>query len=415
MEFDIFFSISQTPDATGFCPDEQTMYANYLDQLKLADNLGYGVAWIAQAHLSTETQKMNKKPVIPHWEGEVGLCTDFFQLAALSMQETEHIEIGAAVLAILANGGPIAVAERVGNFCALQEVIGEQRKLHIGYSAGRFQFMASPYGVVPRDAVEEAAWPALRGQVFWEANEIFLRLINGEAFSSDDVRRTILSRRNFRSDEDWEAVQAAAMEVYGMAEPPIEIEFPRRYQFEKIKCIPQKWNRNLLTLILGSHEPALQVEANQHRPVQVFNLSITPPEQIEETHQRMAESYHADGGEWQRNMMPRTLMVFLNNEPDLTPKERSQAAHEEAEATLNSYWRALEGTIDPAKVEKATNNAVIGNPQEVAKQILERFHPDDRLMLWFDFFRHDSARVKRDMTAFMDEVALIVNGDDFNE
>jgi len=24
---------------------------------------------------------MNKQPVVPHWEGEVGLCTDFFQLA----------------------------------------------------------------------------------------------------------------------------------------------------------------------------------------------------------------------------------------------------------------------------------------------------------------------------------------------
>lgn len=410
MEFDIFFSISQTPDSSGYCPDEQTMYSNYFQQLKHADELGYGVAWIAQAHLSTETQKSNRNPVIPHWEGEVGLCTDFFQLAALSFAETKNIEIGAAVLAILANGGPIAVAERVGNFCALQELRGDDRKLHIGYSAGRFQFMASPYGVVPRDAVEEAAWPALRGQIFWEASEIFLRLVNGEAFSSDSVRSTILSRDNFRSDEDWEAVQTAAIEVRGLSEPPHEIEFAQRYEFEDIKCIPQNWNRDLLTLILGSHEPALQIEANRHRPVQVFNLSITPPKQIEATHERMAESYHPDGGDWQRNMMPRTLMVFLNNEENLSPEERSLAAHAEAEATLNSYWRALEGTIDPAKVAKATNNAVIGNAEEVAAQIIERFHPDDRLMLWFDFFRHDSERVQRDMTAFMNNVATIVNG-----
>lgn len=115
MEFDVFFSISQTPDSTGYCPDEQTMYSNYIEQLKVADNLGYGVAWIAQAHLSTEVQKRNQNPVIPHWEGEVGLCTDFFQLAALSFAETKQIEVGSAVLSILANGGPIAVAERVGN------------------------------------------------------------------------------------------------------------------------------------------------------------------------------------------------------------------------------------------------------------------------------------------------------------
>lgn len=412
MQFDVFFSISQTPDSTGYCPDEQTMYSNYIEQLKLADNLGYGVAWIAQAHLSTEVQKRNRNPVIPHWEGEVGLCTDFFQLAALSFAETEHIEVGSAVLSILANGGPIAVAERVGNFCALQELRGDSRKLHIGYSAGRFQFMASPYGVIPRDAVEEVAWPALRGQIFWEASEIFLRLLNGEAFSSDSVRKTTLNRGNFRSDEDWQEVQEAAIDVRGLTKPPQEIEIPSHYQFEEIKSIPQNWNRDLLSLTLGSHEPALQIEANKYRPVQVFNLSITAPELIEATHERMTESYHESGGEWQRNMMPRTVMVFLNNEEGLTPEEQSSAAKKEAKATLDSYWNALEGTIDPAKVSKAADNAVIGNSEEVAAQIVERFHPDDRLMLWFDFFRHDSARVQRDMAAFINEVAPLVNGDE---
>jgi alkanesulfonate monooxygenase SsuD/methylene tetrahydromethanopterin reductase-like flavin-dependent oxidoreductase (luciferase family) len=412
MEFDVFFSISQTPDSTGFCPDEQTMYSNYIEQLKLADNLGYGVAWIAQAHLSTEIQKRNRNPVIPHWEGEVGLCTDFFQLAALSFAETKQIEVGSAVLSILANGGPIAVAERVGNFCALQELRGDSRKLHIGYSAGRFQFMASPYGVIPRDAVERAAWPALRGQIFWEASEIFLRLLNGEAFSSDSVRKTILSKDTFRTDEDWQAVQETAIEVGGLDKPPQEIEIPNHYEFEEIKCIPQNWNRDLLSLTLGSHEPALQIETNKYRPVQVFNLSITAPELIEATHDRMTESYHESGGSWQRNMMPRTIMVFLNNEENLTAEERSTAAQTEAKETLDSYWNALEGTIDPAKVSKAANNAVIGNAEEVAAQIVERFHPDDRLMLWFDFFRHDSARVQRDMLAFMNEVAPLVNGDE---
>ncbi len=98
----MFFSISQTPDAAGTFPDETTMYSNYLEQLQVADELGYGVAWLAQAHLSTEVQKQNRNPVIPHWQGEVGLCTDFFQLALLSMEKTNQIEIGSAVLSILA-------------------------------------------------------------------------------------------------------------------------------------------------------------------------------------------------------------------------------------------------------------------------------------------------------------------------
>ena len=42
MEFDVFFSISQTPDAAGTFPDETTMYSNYLEQLQVADELGYG-------------------------------------------------------------------------------------------------------------------------------------------------------------------------------------------------------------------------------------------------------------------------------------------------------------------------------------------------------------------------------------
>tara|TARA_X000001036_G_scaffold154918_1_gene147049 strand:- start:4755 stop:5972 length:1218 start_codon:yes stop_codon:yes gene_type:complete len=401
MEFDVFFSISQTPDAEGTCPDEPTMYANYLEQLTAADELGYGVAWLAQAHLSTEVQKRNKRPVIPHWEGEVGLCTDFFQLALLSMTQTKRIEVGSAVLSILANGGPIAVAERIGNFCALQEVRGDSRKLNLGFSAGRFQFMASPYGIVPRNPLEEVAWPALRGQIFWEAAEIMLRLVRGDTICSDDIRKTILTRANFRSDEDWVSVQTAN------GNDCEEIEIPRRYEFEEIKSVPQEWDRSRVNMVIGSHEPTLQEHVNTFMPVQVFNLSITQPEVIESTHERMKTAYM---GQWERRMMPRTVMVFLNEEEGLSEVEKTAAAQLESEGALSSYWAALEGTLDPAKVSKAANNAVIGNATEVAAQIRERFHPDDRLMLWFDFFRHDSARICRDMRAFMDKVVPLVNG-----
>ena len=403
MEFDVFFSISQTPDAAGTFPDETTMYSNYLEQLQVADELGYGVAWLAQAHLSTEVQKQNRNPVIPHWQGEVGLCTDFFQLALLSMEKTNQIEIGSAVLSILANGGPIAVAERIGNFCALQEVRGDSRKLNVGFSAGRFQFMAAPYGIVPRNELEEVAWSALRGKIFWEASEIMLRLIRGDTICSNDIRETILTREDFRSEEDWKAVQDAN----GSGDS--EIKIPQRYVFEDIKSVPQEWDREKLNLVLGSHQPELQVYVNQFMPVQVFNLSITQPEVIEATHERMQKSYQ---GEWQRRMMPRTVMVFLNEEDGLTDEEKNAAAKIESEGALSSYWSALEGTLDPNKVAKAANNAVIGNAKEVAAQIKERFHPDDRLMLWFDFFRHDSERICRDMRAFMDMVVPLVNGSD---
>ena len=386
------------------------MLANFFNQVKLADELGFGVGWVAQAHLSTEVQKRNSKPVVPHYPGEVGLCTDFFQVASKMFSLTEQMEVGSAVMSILGSGGPIAQAERVGSFLALHGLDpSETRRLHVGFSAGRFEFMARPYGIVPRDAVEKVAWPALRGQIFAEASEIFLRLLNGEVVSSDMIRPTVLSRANFRSDEDWKEVQNAAISARGLDSTPDSIDIARRYEFEEIKTIPQEWRRELLNLVLGSHDPKLQVEVNRLRPVQVFNLSITPPHIIEETHERFRENYHSDGGPWERSMMPRTIMIFVNDEKGLTPDEQNDAAMEEARAALSTYWNALEGTIDPSKIERATDNAVIGNVDRVCEQILERFHPEDRLMCWFDFFNHDSERVQRNMTAFMTKVAPRVN------
>ena len=150
MEFDIFFSISQTPDSSGYKPSESEMFSNFLDQAVKADELGFGVGWIAQAHLSTEVQKTNSRPVVPHYPGEVGLCTDFFQIASEVLSRTSNMEVGSAVMSILASGGPIAKAERVGSLLALHGLNKEERRrVHIGFSAGRFEFMARPYGISP--------------------------------------------------------------------------------------------------------------------------------------------------------------------------------------------------------------------------------------------------------------------------
>ena len=402
MEFDIFFSISQTPDHNGFTPSESEMFANYYSQLEAADRLGFGVAWIAQAHLSTQTQQMNSKPVVPHWKGEVGLCTDFCQLAMESFRRTERIDVGSAVVSILASGGPIAQAERIANTVQFLSHMDSKRKLHVGFSAGRFEFMARPYGIVPRDPVEEASWSALRSQIFMEASEIFLRLLRGDTVRSEDVKSTILSRENFRSDEEWHAVQEVAGEGLD------EIHIDRRYQFEEISIVPKSWPRSQLELIAGTHDPNTQEFVNKFLPVKVFNLSITSPEVIDATHERMKKVYHPDGGKWRRRDMPRTTFVFLNAEKGLTPEEQSSAAKDEARLALGEYWKALEGTLDPSKVERAANNALIGNPAEVASQVKERFNPEDRLMCWFDFFNHDNERVIRNMEAWWSEVVPLL-------
>lgn len=398
MRYDVFFSISQTPVA-GYLPSEREMFENFFRQVKLADALGFETAWIAESHLSSQVQKQTSQPVVPHWEGEIGLNVDLVQIAHHVFACTERIEVGSAVMNILCNGGPIAAAERVAYALTLHGLRPEeQRRLHVGFAAGRFDFMNRASGILPRSKVEEVGWKTVKGKIFAEASEIFLRLLNGEILRSDDVTEPVLTRADFRSDADW----AKVVEAYGQSVQSIPL--PRRWTFQALKVVPQDWRRELLALIIGSHDPELQVAVNRWLPVKVFNLSITPPDQIEAVHQRMAQGFHPDGGPWQRDHMPRTVFVFINEQPELSPEGRRQQAREEAKAALGAYWQALEGTLDPAKVDRATDNALVGDAEEVAAQIQARFHPDDRLMLWFDFFNHDCDRVMQNMQAFWEQV-----------
>lgn len=398
MKFDLFFSISQTP-VDGHTPDEATMFRNFFRQVEAGDALGYGVAWVAESHFSSEVQKSHRKPVVPHWQGEVGLNADILQLAPQVFHRTQRIEVGSAVMNIVCNGGPLAHAERVATYASYHGLNpDEHRRLHLGFSAGRFDFMNRVTGVDARNAWEEAAWPQVKGKLFWEATEVFLRLLKGETVTSSEIPEYALSSSDFRSEEEWQKVRDLA----GITGDLIPV--PRRWNFEATKIVPSAWGRELVQPVIGTHDPKLQEFANTFSPVQVFNLSITKPQIIEDTHRRMASAYHADGGPWHRDYMPRTVFVFLNADPDKTREAQRRAAQDHAQAALGAYWKALDGTLDPKKVEGAADNALIGNPQDVAEQILARFHPDDRLMLWFDFFDHDCNRVIRGMEAFMKEV-----------
>ena len=390
MDLDIFFSICQT-DVHGYVPSERVMFQNFFEQVELADRLGFGTAWVAESHLSTEVQKSNPGAVIPHFVGEIGLNTDILQLAHRVFARTKQIGIGSAIMNILCNGGPIAAAERIKTFLTLHGLDPEERRiLTIGFASGRFPFINVPYGIVPRDPVEAAAWPVVKNKIFEEATEIFLRLLRGEVLSSDRVARRSLTRKDFRTDADWQR----AVDAYGHSVE--EIPLAPRWRFPNLKIVPQEPRMDLLRLSIGSHDPATQIFANTILPVGVFNLSITPGDEIEKTNERMAMHYHPDGGAWHRRLMPRTVLVFINDDP--------AKAAEEAKDALSNYWRALEGTLDEEKVRRATNNALVGNAEMIAKQMKERFDPEDRLMLWFDFNNHDSKRVMKNMDDFMTKV-----------
>lgn len=399
MRFDIFFSICQT-DVDGYMPDEKTMFTNFFDQVQLADQLGFGTAWLAETHLSCELQKAHKFPVIPHFKGEIGLNTDILQMAHKIFSQTKNMNIGSAIRNILCNGGPIAHAEAVRTFLTIHgQDPEEKRLLELGFASGRFEFSNRPYGIVPRNKVEETAWPVMKGKVFLEAVEVFLKLLRGDTISSDDTQDLFLTRSDFRTDEDW----AKVVDAHGEKTDNIPIQ--KRWVFEKTRIIPQETNLDLLRLTIGSHDPNSQDYANTLLPCGVFNLSITPSAQIEKTHARMQNSFHKDGGTWTRQHMPRTVLIFPNDDADASEEEKNQRAEAKAQAAVANYWKAMAGTIDQEKVDNAVENALAGSPTKILRQLQNDFNPDDRLMLWFDFNNHNNDEVKQAMRIFQEKIA----------
>jgi alkanesulfonate monooxygenase SsuD/methylene tetrahydromethanopterin reductase-like flavin-dependent oxidoreductase (luciferase family) len=398
MKFDIFFSICQS-QVEQFIPSEQHMLQNFFSQVKLADTLGFETAWIAESHFSVQVQKGNPHAVTPHFKGEVGLNPDIFQLAHRIFGCTKNINVGSAIMNLLCSGGPIGKAEAAKFFMALHAMNpDEKRKLKLGFASGRFPYQSAPFGITPRNEFEQNVWHVLKGKIFLQATEIFLRLLKGEAISSNDVRPIVLSATDFRKDEAWQMAVQSYKSIYAKDLPRQGISFAPFWTFDKLAIIPHDVDLSLLDLVIGSHDPQAQKLANEILPCSVFNLSITSEEVIQKTHDNMTDWYHMAGGPWQRDMMPRTSMIFINNDENASESEKCARAKRQAEKAVGCYWEAMEGTIDPKKIESAVDNTLCGSPAVIIRQMRERFHQDDRIMLWFDFNNHDNDDVKNNMT-----------------
>ena len=110
--------------------------------------------------------------------------------------------------------------------------------------------------------------------------------------------------------------------------------------------------------------------------------------------------------------MPRTIMIVLESDPGLTEAECNRRGEERAHAAITAYWRAMEGTVDEAKVKKGMENVVHGSVARVTSELNQRFHPDDTLMAWFDFNDNDQGRILREMSVFArDVVPGLTRGD----
>ena len=375
MQFDVFHSLGRIDDAPVQRTDRQ-VFTQFFAEVAAADRLGYGTMWVAESHFSSEVQKRGAAPVIPHYQGEVGLNCDSMQLGQLILERTKRLGFGTAIMNIVGgNGGPIAAADRVRTLAWLNTLRAEPRRLHIGVASGRFPYINRPFGIVPRSPAEVERWPELQGLILVEALTIFLRLLNGEELASDDI-------------------------VLHFADGT---PYANRWPFERLQLVPHmaaaQWGEHL-RIVLGSSSPQALDAAFKWADVDVFNLSFTPPAAIEKLHSSLTERCQAPRLPWHRARLPRTVLVFIDRDQDL--------ARQRASACFDAYIEAMRGTAQVPDKAVLMERALIGTAADIRAQLApgarHGFHPDDRLMLWFEFNQTDGAHIIDQMERFADQV-----------
>jgi alkanesulfonate monooxygenase SsuD/methylene tetrahydromethanopterin reductase-like flavin-dependent oxidoreductase (luciferase family) len=389
MIFDLFHSLSD-PVVRGQRLGASRAFGQFITQVKLAEALGMRAVWCAESHFSSEVQKRGPRPSIPHFEGEVGLNADSFQLFHWIEAQTTHIGLGTAIHNIVGgSGGPIASADRVNLLRFINEECWRQpRELCIGVASGRFPYQNSPFGLVPRDRVEALLWPLVERASFYEAIEIFLRLLGGQRLGSAELEPHEVSRE-----------QAVAL-LGGARQDELEgIDFPwriaPRWTFDALELVPVH-SSDQLRVVLGSSDPKALAVARRHGTVDLFNLSFTPPERIDALH---AELEAADPS-WSRDRLPRTVLVFADPSRAL--------ARERADAALDAYIEAMRGTAQVPDKGVLLARALVGDAAELREQVApggsHGFHEGDRLMLWFEFNQLDGPAIEAQMRYFFEQV-----------
>ncbi len=382
MKFDVFHSIGRIDSLPRRLSDRE-VFEGFFDQVRLADELDFGTIWTAESHFSTQVQKRHKVPVVPNYQGEIGLNCDSPQLAQLILSQTKRIGFGTAIYNIVGgNGGPIAAADRIVSLAFLNQFASQPRKLDIGIASGRFPFINRPFGIAPRNDFEAQNWQAYSRLILCEASEIFLRLFHGETISSTDLT-------------PW---------TVGDEKTP----YNPRWCFDEMKLVPELLpaNKQLVTFVLGSHDPMVQEAALKWSDCDIFNLSFTAPEKIEALHAGMHRRYENSDRIWHRNRMPRTVLVFID--------ESSRRAHARANECFDIYIEAMRGTAAMPDKNTLMSRALIGDPREIGLQLSpddpRKFHHDDRLMLWFEFNQSDSPAICQQMRLFAETVAPDFSG-----
>jgi len=398
MKFDVFHSLGRI-DSIANPLNDRDSFKNFFSQAIAAEELGFETLWVAESHFSSEVQKQNPNAVIPNYHGEVGLNSDSMILAQGLFARTKKIGFGTAIMNILGgNGGPIACANRIRSLAWHNSLQDNPRKLNIGVASGRFPYINLPFGIKPRNEEEAVLWSQYKNLIFIEALEIFLRLSNDEILCSNDITKRRIDRSMFKDDETWELAKTKL----GLKNDN-SWEYKPRYEFDKLKLVPDFPSSELfknLTFVLGSGDPLARETALKHGDLDVFNLSFTPPDVLTKMHSDLDKEYTKAGKSWSRQRMPRTVLVFIDND--------SKVATKNAEHCFDTYIEAMRGTVKMPPREYLMDRALIGTPEEIIEQLapdsVKGFDTNDRLMLWFEFNQSDNEAILNQMKLFAENV-----------
>lgn len=394
MIFDLFHSIADC-EINGKSLGANRTIQNFVDQAKLAESLGMDTVWLAESHFSSETQKKTSIATIPNFIGEVGLNSDSFQFIHLLHGLTKKINFGTGIHNIVGgSGGPVASAERVNFLNYINQTHWEgKRVLRMGVASGRFPYQNTPFGIIPRNETEKELWPIIKRLVFVEAIEIFLRLLRGEELASHQLESQLIE-----ASEVEKTFKEKAITVLERYQWPLRVK--PRWDFEVLKLAKLTDVQDNLKIVLGSSDPDALLMANKLWDVDLFNLSFTPPEQIEKLHERMTALCTKWGNTWTRSRLPRTVMVFID-------KDRKKA-RELADSVLDNYIEAMRGTAQVPDKNVLLQRALVGDASEIRDQLHpenpRRFANGDRLMLWFEFNQLDGERIQNQMKYFFQDV-----------
>jgi hypothetical protein len=166
-----------------------------------------------------------------------------------------------------------------------------------------------------------------------------------------------------------------------------------------------------MNFVLGSHDPLARDHGLNFADLDIFNLSFTPPTQLAEVHDEMFVRYRESGRVWHRSRMPRTVLVFID--------QNLERAREMADRCFDVYIEAMRGTVVLPPKNELMARALIGDPASIIDQLRpgnsHGFHADDRLMLWFEFNQTDHQAIKSQMRLFAERAMPFVHVTRFGE